>query len=72
MLTNIIILAGAKPVRTGDLKRDFEALDDWTERLLRGLEQTFEAVDRNQGDIGRRLKALEERMKKLREGESNE
>ena len=55
MLTNINILAGAKPVPTGDLRRDFEALDAWTERLLRGLEHSFEQLDR-------RLETLERRM----------
>ena len=53
MLENINILAGAKPVRTGDLRRDFEALDDWAERLLRGLEQSFELLDRRVSELER-------------------
>ena len=53
MLTNINILAGTKPVRTGDLRRDFEALDDWAERLLRGLEQSFELLDRRVSELER-------------------
>ena len=53
MLENINILAGAKPVRTGDLRRDFEALDAWTERLLRGLEHSFEQLDRRLEELER-------------------
>ena len=55
MLENINILAGGKPVRTGDLRRDFDALDDFVNRLLRGLEHSFEQLDR-------RLETLERRM----------
>jgi hypothetical protein len=55
MLTNIIILAGEKPVRTGDLRRDLEALDAWTARLLRGLEQNFEQLDRRLEKLERSL-----------------
>ena len=45
MLQNIHILAGEIPAMTGELKRDNEALRAFLERLLRGLEQNFDALD---------------------------
>ncbi len=45
MLQNIHILVGELPPRTGNLQKDYEQLRLFLERLLRGLEQNFDALD---------------------------
>lgn len=45
MLQNINILTGAVPAMTGNAKEDCEKLRDFLERLVRGLEISFDQLE---------------------------